>query len=71
MPGFEYSLEPAQIDQVRALLKTMPPRVTGPAPGVAVALVEVVAPFPSVRPATGRQASRGIPRPARRGGVST
>ena len=33
MPGFEYSLEPAQIDRVIAFLKTAPTRESQPLPG--------------------------------------
>ena len=32
MPGFEYTLEPAQIDQIVAFLKTAPPRKQTTAP---------------------------------------
>jgi mono/diheme cytochrome c family protein len=33
MPGFEYSLEPAQIDRIVAFLKTAPSRESQPLPG--------------------------------------
>jgi len=33
MPGFEYSLEPAQIDRILAFLKTAPSRESQPLPG--------------------------------------